>query len=110
MKTNNRYIPNFKKANWSAINFELKRTNWDRVLKYCEPEIAWRRFKHISTELCNTHIPKVTVKSDFQPSWFDSDVHNIRHVKTKIRLEQNTFVQSNLSIFRILMTVKNSKN
>ena len=47
LKTKNRYIPNFKKANWSAINFELNRINWDRVLKYCEPEIAWRRFKHI---------------------------------------------------------------
>ena len=68
---------NFKKANWDGLNNDLKHVNWDYHLKYCHINTAWNNFKTILFHLCNKHIPKVTIKSQFQPPWFDSDIHKI---------------------------------
>ena len=71
-----RKMYNFKKANWDAINRELWHTNWDALLDNTEPEVAWGRFKSVLFSKVDRYIPKITIKSEYQPPWFDSDVHD----------------------------------
>ena len=55
------------------------------MLNSCEPEIGWRRFKHRLFELADKHIPKATVKSEFQPPWFDSECYDACRKKERLR-------------------------
>jgi len=55
------------------------------MLKYCDVNTAWLRFKATLFELCNIHIPKITIKSDFQPPWFDSETHALCREKERWR-------------------------
>ena len=75
LKSKKRKILNFKKADWKAIGTDLRRVGWDKLLNSVEPEVAWNRFKEVLHKICDQHIPTVTIKSEFQPPWFDSDVH-----------------------------------
>ena len=73
-KSAKRKIFNYKKANWDELNRELLLTDWETILADANVEICWDKFKSILHDLCSKHIPLVTVKSDFQPPWFDSEV------------------------------------
>ena len=64
---------NYKKANWKLLNEELKMINWENLLDYHEPEIAWQNFKKIVFSKVNNHIPKFLVKDEHKPPWFDSE-------------------------------------
>ena len=55
-------ILNFQNANWKGINADLRKVKWDRLLGWCEPEVAWHRFKNVIHTVCDMHIPTVTVK------------------------------------------------
>ena len=70
-------IFNYKKANWAGLNSDLKYINWDRILRGVNAQAQWNIFSDILGKLCDKNIPKITTKSQFQPPWFDSDVHNI---------------------------------
>ena len=76
---------NYRKANWAGLNFELRRVSWNLVIDNVDPHIAWPRFKNVLTGLCDRYIPKKTIKSQFQPPWYDSDVDKIRKNKEKWR-------------------------
>ena len=56
-----------KNANWDALNAELDMLDWDNLLDYCEPEIAWLNFKNILFSKIDDHIPKFTIKTEYQP-------------------------------------------
>ena len=73
-KSAKRKIPNFKKANWDELNNELSDINWTSLLSSHNIETCWSIFKSKLNEICDKHIPKLTIKSDFQPPWFDSEV------------------------------------
>ena len=79
---------NFKKARWDDLNSELRRTDW-QVLNNCEVEHGWNFFKTRLFELVNKYIPKVTVKSDSQPPWFDSDAFSAWRTKERLRAKFN---------------------
>ena len=80
-----RKMYNFKKANWGALNSDIRRVNWDACLKFVESTTAWSRFKYTISRLCDKHIPKITIKSQFQPPWFDSDIHKLCAKKERLR-------------------------
>ena len=80
-----RKIFNFKKANWSELGRELKQVKWDMLLKFCDADTAWQRFKTILLTLCDKHIPRITVQYKFQCPWFDSDIHKICRDKERLR-------------------------
>ena len=84
LKSTKRKIYNLKKANFSAINRELCRINWDNVFNNCSSDLALDKFDAIFTSICDRHIPKVTTKSSFQPPWFDSELDNICKSKNKL--------------------------
>ena len=84
-KATKRKLFNFKKANWDTLNDKLRQVNWNHLLKYCDADTAWLRFKSKLLELCKIHIPTITVKSEFQPPWFDSETFNLCRKKERIR-------------------------
>ena len=50
--------------------------NWDAVLSSTEPDIAWSRFKTTIFHYVDKHIPTITVKNEYKPPWFDSELHD----------------------------------
>ena len=92
-KVRTRKIPkrkcyNFKKANWTDLNSALCNTDWS-YLNRCEVEAGWTYFKSHLFHLVNTFIPTVTVKSDSQPPWFDSDAFSAWRDKERLRTKFN---------------------
>ena len=84
-KVSKRKILNFKRADWDALNQELCRVNWDAILDRTEPEVAWNRFKSQLFSLTNKHIPTISIKSEFQPPWFDSESYQACLAKNNAR-------------------------
>ena len=76
---------NYRKANWIDMNNDLRHVNWDRVIDFSDPFVAWVRFKTILSQFCDRYIPKKTVRSQFQPPWYDSECDKIRRMKEKWR-------------------------
>ena len=85
LKCNKRKIYNFKKANWDSLNYELKRVTWNSHIQACDPTTAWLKFKSILLSLCDKHIPKVTIRPNSSPPWFDSEVYKLCTNKEKFR-------------------------
>ena len=85
IKCPKRKIYNYKKAKWDELNNDLKRIKWDYLLKNCNAQRAWTIFKNILCKLCDKNIPKISIKSQFQPPWFDSDMHKICKKKERLR-------------------------
>ena len=85
-----RKIYNFKRANWEELNTELCRVNWTALLDCIEPEIAWSNFKTVLFHLVNKHIPIITIKSEYQPPWYDSEVHDANRAKNRIHKNWKT--------------------
>ena len=80
-----REIFNFKRANWAALNNELRYTDWNTLLTVGDIDDAWSRFKNHLFECCNRHIPKIKIKGEFQPPWFDSETHDLCRQKERLR-------------------------
>ena len=49
-----------------------------------EPEIMWSNFKRIVLAKVNAHIPKSTIKYEYQPPWFDSECYGKCREKDKL--------------------------
>ena len=83
-KPQKRKIYNLKKADFKAINRDLSKFRWDDVFTNCDSDTSLKRFDTIFTSICDRHIPKVTIKSCFQPPWFDSELDGICKAKNKL--------------------------
>ena len=83
-RTPKRTVYNFKKANWDAINRDLCSVNWT-FLSSTDPDSSWKLLKSCLLNLCDRYIPKVTIKSEFQPPWFDSDLFSACRKKERHR-------------------------
>ena len=66
---------NYGNDNWNDLNNDLLNINWDTIFEYHEHEIMWGNFKSTVLDKINTHIPKFTIKSEYQPPWFDSECY-----------------------------------
>ena len=80
-----REIYNFKRANWLALNNELRFTDWNNLLAVGDINTAWNRFKNRLFECCDRHIPRIKIKCEFQPPWFDSETHDLCRQKERLR-------------------------
>ena len=85
-KTPKRSVYNFKKANWAQINQDLCSINWN-FLCSAHPDDSWKILKECLLTLADRYIPKVKIKSEFQPPWFDSELYAA--CRKKDRLRQN---------------------
>ena len=80
-----RTIYNFSKADWASINEGLLRVNWSSKLSKTKGvEQCWKIFKDILFEHANKYIPKIVIKNDFQPPWFDSEVFSLCRKKQRL--------------------------
>jgi endonuclease/exonuclease/phosphatase family metal-dependent hydrolase len=70
-----RKLLNYKRAAWGPLNEEIGSTKWQSLLSDPDVERAHKVFETKLNELCNKHIPTVTTKSNYQPPWFDAEVH-----------------------------------
>ena len=52
---------------------------------YTEANLAWEKFKIILLNLCNKHIPTITIKGDIKPPWFDNDTFKLCRKKERLR-------------------------
>ena len=85
-----RTVYNFKKASWDALNHDLCHTQWDAMLGTVEPEVAWRRFKSTLFLNVDKYIPKISIKCEVQPPWFDSEVHEAYRSKVRAHKQFRT--------------------
>ena len=79
-----RTIYNFKQANWLSLNSDLLSTDWENLLTCNDMETAWHRFKSKFSHLCDIHIPKITIKDEFKPPWYDSEVFALDRKKDRL--------------------------
>ena len=80
-----RKIFNFKKANWEKLNEDFTKVNWDAIIITRDLDLSWANFKKLFHNYSNLRIPKVTVKSKFQPPWFDSELYQLCLDKERLR-------------------------
>ena len=66
---------NYKNACWEDLNNDLNTINWDSLLDFQEPEAAWNNFKNILFQKIDINVSKFTIKSEYQPPWFDSECY-----------------------------------
>ena len=63
---------NYKRANWDLLNRDLSNVDWNSLMNNRDPDSAWINFKSTLTHLMDLHIPKITIKSNSKPPWFDA--------------------------------------
>ena len=73
-----------KKANFKSINDELCRVPWNNIIGNCDAVFAVDKLECIYFSICDKFIPKLTVKSSFQPPWFDSELDGFCKKKNKL--------------------------
>ena len=78
---------NYKNTDWDMLNETLDMIDWDNLLDYSDPETAWANFKKVLFDKIDDHIPKFTIKTEYQPPWFDSDCYS--KCKEKDKLHKN---------------------
>ena len=111
-KSCKRKIYNFKRANWDALNYELRQTNWKAMLDSYEPKLAWCRFKTKLFELVNKYIPKIVIKSEFKPPWFDSELYHLCRKKERCRknINKQKKIAMNLNLLNVGSLSRNLLN
>ena len=77
-------IYNFKKANWVGLNKDLGNINWSHIYKSNDIHIIWKYFKNTLFMLCDKHIPKIVLKKNTAPPWFDSELDQLCKDKAKL--------------------------
>ena len=55
-----------------------------------EPDLAWSRFKDILNSLLDIYIPKVTVKLNSKPPWFDAECYLKCKEKERLHKKYNS--------------------
>ena len=83
-KSSKRKLYNYKKDKLAALDRELKSVKWDQHLTFCDPETAWSHFKKIVFFHVDKNIPTVTIKNRDQPSWYDSELHDLCRKKERL--------------------------
>ncbi|KAL5268986.1 hypothetical protein ACHWQZ_G002719 [Mnemiopsis leidyi] len=78
---------NYDNGDYRALNEDLSNVNWDRAFSCNNSCGAWNIFRNILGQLCERRIPKKTIRSQFQPPWYDSDCDRIRRKKEKWRIK-----------------------
>ena len=66
---------NYKRANWDLLNRDLNNVDWVSMIDTSNSDYAWMNFKDTLTQLVDSHIPRITVKSKYKPPWFDAECY-----------------------------------
>ena len=82
-------IFNYKKANWDALNDELRSINWKSLFANYNVLSCWTTFKSKLDICMRKHIPMINVKFKQKPPWFDCEIHELCKQKDKFRKKAN---------------------
>ena len=66
---------NFKKADWERLNLGLREIDWKSVLESSHPDTAWNNFVEILRNGIDLCVPKIMLKTEFQPIGYNSECH-----------------------------------
>ena len=66
---------NSKRANWDQLNIDLNNIDWISFLDCLEPDLAWSKFKQLLNYFLEIHVPKITIRHNSEPPWFDADCY-----------------------------------
>ena len=122
LKSPKRKIYNMKKADFKSINCELNKINWEYILDFNCVNKSLDKFEDIFFSICDKFIPKVVVKSSFQPPWFDSELDTLCKKKVKLldkkkhtndpntKLQINEEIKSVRKLFRNKVDLKKMAN
>ena len=83
-KSSKRRCYNFKRADWQGLNNDLLHFDWSQYVDCQESDIAWSNFSKILTHFVDKNIPKISIKSEFQPPWYDSECHELCRKKDRL--------------------------
>ena len=75
----------FKRADWNNLNNEISSADWHSILDDNEPDESWKNFATSLMYMIESSIPKINVKSEFCPPWFDSECHSKCKEKDRLR-------------------------
>ena len=89
-KTVKRKVYNYPKADWRALNFDIRRIDWESHIGMHDPHESWPLFRTAMEKLYDKHIPKKTIINEFQAPWFDTDCEKILREKEKWRAKANS--------------------
>ena len=84
-KQDKRKVYNFKRAKWDNINLQLSQYNWNNLLSDNDIEACWANFKQVLFSVIDSNIPKITLRNNNQPPWFDSETFNLCREKEWFR-------------------------
>ena len=79
----------YTKANWDALNNELRFINWKTLFGNYNVLSCWNTFKSKLDICMRKHIPMINVKFKQKPPWFDSEIHELCKLKDKYRKKAN---------------------
>ena len=77
---------NYKRADWEHLNGDLGNVDWNSVIDSEDSNTAWIDLKNTLKRLMNVHIPKITIKTNNKPPWFDAECYE--KCREKERLHQ----------------------
>ena len=86
-KISNRKSYNFKKVDWERLNTGFREIDWKSALESSHPDTAWNNFIEILRSGIDLCVPKIMLKSEFQPIGYDSECH--RKCKEKERCHKS---------------------
>ena len=75
----------YKRGDWQSVNQELRNKNWHSILSSNDMTYNLNTFKSTVDITLRKYIPMVNIKSKGQPPWFDSEMHDMKKVKTELR-------------------------
>ena len=65
----------YSKGNWANVHRELDNVPWETIVDCMEPEIAWHNFTKVLFSITDKHIPKIIIRNEHNPPWFDSECY-----------------------------------
>ena len=84
-KSTKRKCFDFKRANWENLRNEISSADWSSILDNTEPDESWKNFSTSLMSLIESNMPKINVKSEFFPPWFDAECHSKCKKKDRLR-------------------------
>ena len=68
---------NFKRANFNGLNDSLSEIEWQYILGDTEIQPNVEKFYNVIEEAISKNVPKIRLKSDYYPCWYNSELKQL---------------------------------
>ena len=83
-KTVKRKVYNYSKADWTALNFYIRRIDWESHIGMHDAHESWPLFRTAMERLCDKHIPKKTISNDCIQDTLSSPALGLAAARAKV--------------------------